>query len=67
MPTKRRPKTERSVTRAEFDALRTLVDQNAATAERNRAEHEIEFKRIAQMQAMLDELSAVVKRLAGSA
>jgi hypothetical protein len=64
MPTKRRRRTTvRAVTRAEFDALRVLVEKNAETAERNRVEHEVEFKRIAQMQVTLDELSAVVQRL----
>ena len=57
----------RSVTRAEFDALRALVEENAAIASRNRAEHEIEFKRIAQMQVTLDELRASLKRLIGTA
>ena len=52
-----------SVTRSEFEALRTLVEQNSATADRNRTQHEIEFKRIAELQVTLDRLAAIVKRL----
>lgn len=52
-----------SVKRSEFDALRTLVEQNCAIADRNRTQHEIEFKRIAELQMRLDRLVAIVKRL----
>ncbi len=54
------------MTRAEFDALRDIVNTNSETAARNRAEHEVEFRRIAEIHMKLDQLSSVVKRLIGT-
>jgi hypothetical protein len=51
------------VTRAEFDALRGIVAKNGETADRNRAEHEVEFRRIAEIQLKLDRLAGAVERL----
>lgn len=53
----------RAVTRAEFDALRGIVAKNGETADRNRAEHEVEFRRIAEIQLKLDRLAGAVERL----
>lgn len=51
------------MTRAEFDALCDIVGRNVETTARNRAEHEVEFRRIADIQRKLDQLSGVVERL----
>jgi hypothetical protein len=63
MPSKRGLKGTGSVKRSEFDALRAVVQRNGVIADRNRVEHEIEFKRIAEIQLKLDRLDAIIKRL----
>jgi hypothetical protein len=56
-------KKARGVSRSELEALRAIVEQNSAVAERNRAEHEVEFKRIAEIQAKVDQPGAIMRRL----
>lgn len=63
MPPTSSSRKTRAVTRAEFDALRAIVAQNGETANRNRAEHEVEFRRIAEIQRKLDQLTGAVGRL----
>jgi hypothetical protein len=55
-----------AVTRAEFDELTGRVTQNAAVVEANFARLEIQFTRIAQMQADVDRLKSRLERLIGS-
>lgn len=64
MPTARSVKRPSPVKRSEFEALRAMVEHNVAVAERNRAEHEVEFRRIADIQLNVDRLGAIVRRLA---
>lgn len=63
MPPTPSSRKTRAVTRAEFDALRDIVAQNGETANRNRAEHEVEFRRIAEIQRKLDQLTGALERL----
>ena len=63
MPSSGPYRKTRAVTRAEFDALRAIVDNNGEIAARNRAEHEVEFRRIAEIQRQLDQLTGTVERL----
>ena len=56
-------RSRRSVTRAEFVRLRGAFEEARTQVARHRSELEVQFKRIAQLQAEMEELRRDVRKL----
>ncbi len=58
-----RARRSRPVTRAEVDRLRRVCEETHAQVTRNGSELDIQFKRMAQIQAEMEELRRDIRKL----
>jgi hypothetical protein len=65
IPRPRLPRSKRvDVTREEFNRLIELLNQRSDFIDKNRRDLDIQFTRLAQLQAELDEIKRILKKLA---